>query len=124
MMKHKRNGFDALGTIATAYAGSVMASKNPTLRYTVDGSDRFFMDWRFIGGAAAAVAAATDKGTVGRVGHDVAVGAFSSLASTEAVRAAAAKHAEQHGTAPQQIPAGAGAAAASPMGGYVPGWVG
>lgn len=121
MFDHKRNGFDALGTLAVAWGTSRMAAQNPTLRYTIDGSDSMFKDWRFIGGALGAVAAGMDKGTVGRVGQDVAVGAFASLLSTENVRQAAqqaAANAQQ-----QQIPAGQGAPAASFQGAYAPAWM-
>jgi len=121
MFKHKRNGFDALGTVAVAFGASTMAARNPTLRYTIDGSDSMFKDWRFIGGALGAVAAGMDRGMVGRVGQDVAVGAFSSLVSTEAVRRqaeAAAMQAQQ-----QQIPAGQGAPSAAFQGAYAPAWM-
>lgn len=121
MLNHKRDVFDALGIVAVSGFTSHMAAKSPDLRYTIDGSDNMLMDYRTIGGGLGLVAAATDKGTVGRVGQDVAIGAFSSLVSTEAIRRAAEKRAEE--MQQQQIPAGSGAGPAMGRAPYAASWM-
>lgn len=104
MFEQDRNVFDALAVIGGATAMSGMASRNGTLRYTVDGSDSLVKDVRFILGAVGLLAAGVSEGMVGRVGNDVATASLASLGSTEMVLRASRKRFEEQQAQGQAAP--------------------
>jgi hypothetical protein len=131
---------DLLAGLAVNIGGTHLAVKNPTLRVGIKnkaGDVPAYADFRFIGGAIAALASQwVENPNIRRASHDVANGLLNSYVATETARRAAIANCEAMGVPrpgaqitdqASSAPAGAPAAAAeaAPAGGnpnYQYGW--
>ena len=122
---------DLLGSLAVNAVTTNLACKSDTFRVgwksKTTGDVAPWMDYRFLGGVAAAAVGQFGGPMVRRAGHDAAVGLLGSYVATETCRAAAIKRMQGGGVALQQpaLSAPGPAAPAAPAGGsqnYAYGW--
>ncbi|MAG25801.1 hypothetical protein CMI47_09505 [Candidatus Pacearchaeota archaeon] len=120
---------DLLGSLAVNAVTTNLACKSDTFRVgwknKTTGDIAPWMDYRFLGGVAAAAVGQFGGPMVRRAGHDAAVGLLGSYVATETCRAAAIERMKTGGQAlSYSAPAPAAAAPPAPAGGpnYAYGW--
>lgn len=95
---------DLVGQVLVNGMATHYAAQNGNLRWTMDGSDSFFKDYRFGGAVLGVLGAVFGDGTVERLGYDLAASTLHSLAATETIRRQAIAKLQQPQGAPGQIP--------------------